>query len=295
MYKWLVASEPSFKDLFFPQASGGAYYRPLVGVSYLFDKYVWLLDTRLMHLDNLLFHLANALLVYYLAYQLLPRGERQKSYLPLISSLLFGIHPLTTESVAWISGRTDIMAGTFVLICTVFLIRFRETKKWSNLLLALLALIPGLLIKETPLAFVLGALFILSANKEDSIVSPSDFNTVRRDIVRCAAFAGVAIVLLIISYSIWPVFFCGLAYLCYEVVRDRKDGKTFQVMTLLVITLGTILPLALFFIIRKVVFTSSISSVGRTIKLIVDDLNYACQTFLARLDFMFANLYFLSR
>ena len=133
MYKWIAASDASLKDLFFPEIKGGAYYRPLLGVSYLFDKYVWLLDTRLMHLDNLLFHLANALLVYYLAYQLLPREERHKSILPLIASLLFGLHPVTTESVAWISGRTDIMAGTFVLLSTVCLLSFRETGKTGNL------------------------------------------------------------------------------------------------------------------------------------------------------------------
>ena len=64
MYEWLATSPPSFKDLFFPQASNGCYYRPLIGVSYLFDKYVWLMDTRLMHLDNILFHVFNTLLVY---------------------------------------------------------------------------------------------------------------------------------------------------------------------------------------------------------------------------------------
>ena len=197
MYKWLMGPTPSFKDLFFPQASGGAYYRPLIGVSYLFDKYVWLLDTHLMHLDNLLFHLANALLVYYLAYRLLPCDVQHKSIVPLVSSLMFGLHPLTTESVAWISGRTDIMAGTFVLLSTAFLIRFRETGKVFNLIVALAALIPGLLIKETPLAFVLGAIFILSARREDSIDPSPTLDTSGGDIARCCLFAGVAAFLLL--------------------------------------------------------------------------------------------------
>jgi protein O-mannosyl-transferase len=292
MYKWIASSEISLKELFFPHSSGGAYYRPLIGVSYLFDKYVWFLDTRLMHLDNLLFHLANALLVYYLAYQLLPRDKQQKSMVPLVASLLFGLHPLTVESVAWISGRTDIMAGTFVLLSTVFLFRFRKTGKMNNLVLALAVLIPGLLIKETPLAFVLGALFILSARGEDSIDTSKNQNSSGGDIVRCALFAGVAAVLLIVTYSVWSVFFCGVTYLFYETFRDKREGKPFSAMSVPVIVVGTAVPMGMFFLIRRVVFTSNISSVGRTMKLIVEDLNYACQTFFGAAGFYVRKFFF---
>jgi tetratricopeptide (TPR) repeat protein len=292
MYKWLAGSDPSFKDLFFPQATGGAYYRPLIGVSYLFDKYVWFLDTRLMHLDNILFHLTNAMLLYYLAYLLLPRTERGQSMIPFISSLLFGLHPITTESVAWISGRTDIMACTFVLLSTVFLLKFRETRKFPPLVLALLVLLPGLLIKETPLAFFLGALFILLARSEDLFKIPREDGTTCGEISRCVAFAGVAVVLLIVTYNVWLVFLTGLTYLCYEVFRDRKAGKPFQTTTALMIAVGAALPIALFFLIRKLVFASTISSVARTMKLIVDDLNYACQTFFGTAGFYVKKFFF---
>jgi tetratricopeptide (TPR) repeat protein len=285
MYKWLMGPTPTFKELFFPQASGGAYYRPLIGVSYLFDKYVWLLDIRLMHLDNLLFHLANALLVYFLTYQLLRPNKREKSMLPMFASLLFGLHPLTVESVAWISGRTDIMAGTFVLLSAIMLIRFRDTGKMSNLLLALVVLIPGLLIKETPLAFLLGALFILSVRNADSTEISSALSTSRGDFIRCIALGTVAAVILIASYSIWPVFVCGLIYLCYEAYRDYRAGKQFTARSIIVICIGTSLPVGLFFLIRSLVFTSSISSIGRTMKLIMSDLNYACQTFFGAAGF----------
>lgn len=285
MYKWLAASDPTLKNLFFPQDSGGAYYRPLIWVSYLFDKHVWMLDTRLMHLDNLLFHLVNAFLVYYLASLLLPQAEHHKNNISLVAALLFGLHPLTTESVAWISGRTDIMAGTFVLLSTVFLIRFRGTRRIIDLVLAVLVLLPGLLIKETPLAFMLGAIFILSARDAEA-VDPLMFNfDSGRDVFRCALYAGIAVVLLLVTYSVWPVFICGLAYLCHEAFWDRKFGKPFQAQTAIVLVVGTLLPIGLFFLIRKAVFTSNISSVGRTIKLIINDLNYAGQTFLGAAGF----------
>jgi hypothetical protein len=285
MYKWLSASEPSLKDLIFPQVTAGTYYRPLLGVSYLFDKYVWLLDTRLMHVDNILFHLANALLLYYLTYLLLPREEQKESLLPLVVALLFGLHPLTVESVAWISGRTDIMAGTFVLLSAIFLIRFRGTGKLGNLVLALAALIPGLLIKETPLAFLLGAIFIISARKAETPDMCPPTSTQDGGMIRCIVSGAVAAVLMIVSYSVWAVFFCAIAYLSYEAFRDRKAGKPFNGRSVLMICIGTVLPIGLFFLIRSLVFTSSISSVGRTINLIVNDLNYACQMFFGAAGF----------
>ena len=285
MYRWIANSEISLKGLFFPQVAGGGYYRPLIGVSYLFDKYVWFLDTRLMHLDNLIFHLANALLVYYLAYLLLPQDKQPTSLIPLTSSLLFGIHPLTVESVAWISGRTDIMAGTFVLLSTVFLFKFLDTGKRSSLVLALAVLIPGLLIKETPLAFLLAALFILSTRSTNSNVLLPASSASNGEMLRCALSAVVAALILIISYSVWPVFLCGLGYLSYEAFKDRSAGKPLQIKTLLLIATGAALPVGVFILIRRMVFTSNISSVGRTMNLIVDDPNYAFQTFLGAAGF----------
>jgi hypothetical protein len=61
---------------------------------------------------------------------------------------------------------------------------------------------------------------------------------------------------------------------------------------LLVITIGTALPMGLFFLIRRVVFTSNISSVGRTMKLIVEDINYACQTFFGAAGFYVRKFFF---
>lgn len=286
VYKWIATTEFSLKDLFFPQNAGGAYYRPLIGVSYLFDKYVWLLDTRLMHLDNLLFHLANAFLVYSLACQLLPLSSSQRRTIPLVASLIFGMHPLTTESVAWISGRTDVMSGTFVLLSARFLLKYRETGKVCNLVLALAVLIPGLLIKETAFAFVLGGLFIVFALRDESLEqTPSASAGDSEAIVRCALFALIAAVLLIVTYSVWPVLFIAFAYLGYEIFRDYRAGKSFQVIIGLGVIVGVALPTGLFFFIRKVVFLSSISSIGNTLKLIIGDINYACQTFFGAVGF----------
>ncbi len=135
---WNCLSGIGIKDIFMPGSEGAAYYRPLITVSYLWDKYVWLLDTRLMHLDNILFHMANSLLVYWLTWLLLPMEKRQNSLVPLSAALLFGLHPITVESVAWISGRTDVMAGTFLLLGAIFFLKFKFGRRRCHLALSFL-------------------------------------------------------------------------------------------------------------------------------------------------------------
>ena len=287
MYQQIAGSEFTFRSVFFPQSSGGAYYRPLIGISYLFDKYVWLLDTRLMHLDNIFFHIINSALVYLLVLQLLPSQKRSKSYMPLAAALLFGLHPITSESVNWISGRTDIFACTFVLLSTWALLKYRETKRYCFLLFAPFLLVPGLLVKETPMVFILCALFILSAGNDEGVAGgQASPRPVFRDLLSCVLFSACAIVLMVVTFNVWLVFIVSLAYLGYEALVDIRIGRPpIRVKSLLLVILAGVVAIWVFFFVRSVVFRSSLSSIPRTIKLIVEELNYALQTFLGAAGF----------
>lgn len=81
------------------------YYRPVSGVSLLLDFQAWGLDPFGFHLTNVLLH---ALCVLVLVLVLLRLGLEARA--SLLCGLLFAIHPIHTESVAWISGRTDVLA-----------------------------------------------------------------------------------------------------------------------------------------------------------------------------------------
>lgn len=72
-------------------------------------------------LGNLLFHAGTAVLVTRLGERLLPRAlptasASQVGRLAFLAGLLFALHPIHVESVAWISGRKDVMSGVFVLL-----------------------------------------------------------------------------------------------------------------------------------------------------------------------------------
>jgi tetratricopeptide (TPR) repeat protein len=130
-----------------------AFYRPLTVSSYALNFGVGGFEPFGYHLTNVLLHLANALLVFSVAYLL-----SRHSILSTAVALLFGLHPINTEVVAWISGRGDLL-GTFFFLGALVLYmrayppeRARESQvripRWI-VGAGLLAFMLGLLAKES--------------------------------------------------------------------------------------------------------------------------------------------------
>ncbi len=70
------------------------------------------------HLTNILWHAANAVVFYYLALALL-RIAMPRAKAPLgafLAALVFALHPLRAESVAWVTERRDVVSGLFYLL-----------------------------------------------------------------------------------------------------------------------------------------------------------------------------------
>jgi len=86
------------------------YYRPIISLSYMIDYAAWGLKPWGFHLSNIIFHTVSCILVYSIFNSLFNNRT-----ISIITSLLFACHPIHTESVTWISGRTDIIAGMFFL------------------------------------------------------------------------------------------------------------------------------------------------------------------------------------
>ena len=84
------------------------YYRPVTTLSYLVDYSVWGLRPFGYHLTNVLLHCACTVLV---GLVLLRLGW--PAVASILAALLFAIHPLHTENVAWVAGRTDLLAFFF--------------------------------------------------------------------------------------------------------------------------------------------------------------------------------------
>ncbi len=91
------------------------YYRPLITVTNVISYALFGVKPFFYHLTNVLIHLLNCILVYLLfaRYFALPRLAL------LLASLVFALHPIHTESICFISGKTDLLATTFFLLATL--------------------------------------------------------------------------------------------------------------------------------------------------------------------------------
>ena len=133
------------------------YYRPIIELSFWLDNRLWGMEASAMHLENILLHIANTLLIFYLARRIF--SDDDVPLIPLLAALLFALHPVNVEAVAWIAGRTDLLLAVFVLASLIYWLRWLATPRWQDITFALLLFGAALLTKETALAF--GAVIVL--------------------------------------------------------------------------------------------------------------------------------------
>jgi len=166
LISYLEDTDSTLVQIFRP--GEGHYYRPVIWLTFFFDKYVWGLEPSFMHLENVLIHLFNSVLIYLIANRITGVDEKRIE-LPLFAALLFAVHPINTEGVCWVAGRTDPLAAFFVLVAayTLVLPGWRENR--ALLLLPAGSIFLGGLSKEVaffffPVAYV--ATFNCSYSRE---------------------------------------------------------------------------------------------------------------------------------
>jgi len=146
---WARLSTLWGSDLF-PRDLSSHYYRPLQALTYLVDYQLWGLSPLGYHLTNTLLHAGVALLLYGLVSRVV-RSPRAA----LLAALLFAVHPIHTEAVTYLSGRSDPLSALCLLASLACFLqgdRARVTP-WRGLSLAAFAL--ALLAREAALALVL--------------------------------------------------------------------------------------------------------------------------------------------
>jgi len=146
-------------------ASGN--WHPLTMISHAADYAIWGLRPLGHHLTSILLHGLNAALVVLVAVRLLQARAvgRALSRRGLLAAgvgagLLFGLHPLHVESVAWISERKDLLAALFYLLGVLSYLRYGARaavvpRPWTDrrYLTTLLCFVLSLLSKPMALSF----------------------------------------------------------------------------------------------------------------------------------------------
>ncbi len=145
-----------FKEDVFHTASGGAYYRPLLTISFMTDALWGGTNPGAYHFTNVLLHALAACLLFRTLAKL--NFNRAQSF---FYTLFFTVHPVLTQAVAWIPGRNDSLLTIFALLSFISFLSFLEERKRTQLAAHLLFLLLALFTKENAVCLCALCLFFL--------------------------------------------------------------------------------------------------------------------------------------
>ncbi|MCX6304738.1 MAG: tetratricopeptide repeat protein [Bacteroidetes bacterium] len=103
------------------------------------------------HMTNIVLHLFNVLLVFIFVFLL----SRKRVWVASITALLFAIHPMHVESVAWIAERKDVLYTFFFMAGLIGYLRYLERKSMLLLLVTFMLFICSLFSKPSAVVFPL--------------------------------------------------------------------------------------------------------------------------------------------
>lgn len=163
------------------------FYRPLISVFMVTDYLGWGINGLGFHITNILFHLTATIFVFFCARIFLSdvrgdyaakqsvekpdgadsadagngfAGQTTNSVqdvltlnrlYPLSASMIYGLYPLHTEAVSWITGRVDAVVTAFYMAAFYFYLRWRKNGGTPWLSATAAAFVLGLLSKEMAL------------------------------------------------------------------------------------------------------------------------------------------------
>jgi protein O-mannosyl-transferase len=124
----------------------GGYYQSLAMISLMLDCGLGGGDDNLMpfHRTSLMLHTANTILVIVLLYLLFGN-----MVIAAAVGLLFGLHPMTVETIAWVGERKTVLAAFFALWSLIFYVRYAHKNSWIAYAGCLVAYMLALMSKPT--------------------------------------------------------------------------------------------------------------------------------------------------
>lgn len=168
----LVVEDPAIRSLSFgnllemftPQP--GKTYQPVRVLSYAIDYHFWKLNPVGYHLGNTILHGLSAILLYLLLTGVLNqiRGEDEvgsNRMISFITALLFTVHPVNVEAVAWIASRKYGLLSFFYFLSFFLFVKNSEEGKYRPMyyILSIITYVFALL--SSPFSVTLPAMLFL--------------------------------------------------------------------------------------------------------------------------------------
>ncbi len=175
------------------------YYRPLFSDAMIINYHFSGLENAWgYHLVNILLHVSAVVLLFKLF-----RKLEVKELHAFILTMIFAVHPVLSQAVAWIPGRNDTMLAIFVFSFLISAVTYSNSGKIKSLLLSGLFLLLAYFTKETavfaaPVAFLV-LTFVL--NKK-----PTERNS-------------------LMQYAVWAICF-GIWYAARAMATTTSVGMT---------------------------------------------------------------------
>ncbi len=196
------------------------HYIPLTWLTLGLDYTLWEMDSTGYHAANILYQAAAALAFFALALILFRKIWPQAEDTPLrlaamLAALVFSIHPLRVESVAWVTERRDMVSGLFFCLTIWAYVRMSEgdqPRKWYAISLAfyvaallsksMVLTVPGVLlvldfyplnrlskralVEKIPFALLSIAAFVVTLNAQKSLGAlPAEYPWLDRVLQPC--------------------------------------------------------------------------------------------------------------
>ena len=139
----------AFRNIFFDVLV--LYYTPLTLLSWNIEHLIFGFQPAVFHLDNILLHLLNAVLVYVICVR-----HSKRLWVGILAALLFSIHPLNVEVVAWLSTRKHLLGTAFALLTLITY----QSKTTTSYLLSIAFFVAALASSVTSIGIVLVLLLI---------------------------------------------------------------------------------------------------------------------------------------
>jgi len=134
------------------KAGDEKYWQPLTYITYMMDNQFFGLDSGKYHLSNVVFHLLNTVLLF-LVFWLYTRSLWKSFFV----AMLFAVHPVNVDSVAWISERNNLLSTFFWMLTLLVYYFYTKKPEFDKYIFIILLYILGLLSKPiiVTLPFVL--------------------------------------------------------------------------------------------------------------------------------------------
>jgi len=237
----------------------GAYFRPLVSLTFFIENRLWYGTPFYYHQTNILIHVFTCAALMGLV--LAAFGRRR---LALVSGALFAVQPAQVSTVAWIGGRTDSLCSLLVVCFAYALLLGIRTTGWKRIAwiaASVLAFFLGALTKEQVIGLIPLVPLMLVA-----FAPPGEKKDFRASVLLSAPYIAAAVGFIALWAANYPTPFspvgrgfgaqmmlAGQTALYYSLLFIAPSGKwmhtlslgSFQAGGLLVAGLGLLLFLAL--------------------------------------------------